>query len=108
MSHERLNTSKIFEQVTKMDEMRQRIVAVMAVVFDINVVDIRENAAPGVIEQWDSMRHMNLVLALEEEFGMRFNDDDVAELITIPLIESIIKESSGSNRSSSEKKRGGV
>lgn len=75
-----------------MTEIRQKILAVMSAVFEIDIDDIPENAAPGVIETWDSLKHMNLVLALEEEFEIRFNDDDIAELITISLIESIIKE----------------
>lgn len=32
------------------------------------------------LEQWDSLKHMHLVLALEEEFGIEFDDDEVSGL----------------------------
>jgi len=64
----------------------------MADIFELDAADIPDNASTGVIENWDSIRHMNLIVALEEEFDVRFNDTDIVDLITIPLIESIIKE----------------
>jgi acyl carrier protein len=75
-----------------MTEIKQKVLNTMSDVFEMDLADIPENAAPGVIENWDSIRHMNLVVALEEEFDIRFNDVDIADLITITLIESIIKE----------------
>jgi acyl carrier protein len=35
---------------------------------------------------------MNLVMALEEEFGIRFHDDQLESLISIDLIELRVKE----------------
>ena len=32
------------------------------------------------VEQWDSLKHMHLVMALEEEFGVEFDDDEVSGL----------------------------
>ena len=64
----------------------------MADIFELDAADIPDNASAGVVENWDSIRHMNLIVALEEEFDVRFNDTDIVDLITIPLIESIIKE----------------
>jgi len=65
---------------------------VMARVFGVELVCIGDNASPGNIEQWDSLRHMNLVLALEDEFNVRFPDDQVEQLISFPLIELSLRE----------------
>ena len=75
-----------------MTELKQKIISIMADIFELDASDIPDNASPGVVENWDSIRHMNLIVALEEEFDVRFNDTDIVDLITIPLIESIIKE----------------
>jgi acyl carrier protein len=75
-----------------MSETRQKIINVMAVLFTIDPTEIPPNAAPGVIERWDSLGHMNLVMALEEEFGIRFHDDQLESLISIDLIELCVKE----------------
>ena len=62
----------------------------MAVVFDMEIADIPDNAAPGVIEKWDSLKHMTLIVALEEEFGIRFTDDEMADLLNLDLVHKII------------------
>ena len=75
-----------------MSEAREKIIAVMAVIFETDAVKIPLNASPGVIDKWDSLRHMNLITALEEEFGIRFPDDQIEELISIDLIELSIND----------------
>jgi len=75
--------------------MEERVKQVMAMVFGVEAKDIGANAAPGTIEAWDSMRHMNLVLALEEEFNVRFGEDQIEQLISLPLICLTLRELTG-------------
>jgi acyl carrier protein len=75
--------------------MEDRVKQVMAMVFGVDAGDIGANAAPGTIEAWDSMRHMNLVIALEEEFGVRFGEDQIEQLISLPLICLTLRELTG-------------
>jgi acyl carrier protein len=72
--------------------MTDRITNVMAAVFGVDPASIREDASAGTIEQWDSLRHMSLVLALEEEFDVRFPEDQIDQLISFRLIEHSLKE----------------
>lgn len=44
--------------------------------------DLGFNTAPN----WDSLNHINLMLALEAEFGIEIPDDDVIELTTVGAI----------------------
>jgi acyl carrier protein len=42
------------------------------------------------IQQWDSLKHMHLVMALEEEFGIEFDDGEVSNLASAAaLLDSI-------------------
>lgn len=75
-----------------MSEIKQKILVVMADVFGMDVENIPAEAAPGVIEAWDSLKHMNLVLALEDEFNIRFPDEVIEQLISIELIELNVRE----------------
>jgi acyl carrier protein len=75
--------------------MEERVKQVMAMVFGLDVRDIGANAAPGTIEAWDSMRHMNLVIALEAEFDVRFGEDQIEQLISLPLICLTVRELTG-------------
>ncbi len=72
--------------------MEERIKNVMAAAFGIDVADISDDASPDTITGWDSIGHMKLVVALEEEFGIQFNDDQIAELLNFKLIRLSISE----------------
>lgn len=75
-----------------MSELKKRIRDIMSIVFDIEKEQIKDNSEPGLIENWDSLRHMNLIVALEEEFGIVFTDDEMTELLNMELITSIISD----------------
>ena len=69
-----------------------KIKQVMSAVFEIPVESIVDDASSDNIENWDSLRHLNLILALEEEFGVSIPDDEVGNLVNYKLIEIIIYE----------------
>ena len=72
--------------------MESRIKEVMSAVFEINLEDINDNTSPDTIDIWDSLRHMNLVAALEEEFSIEFNDDEIVEMMNLALVKTILSE----------------
>lgn len=55
--------------------VRERVFRVFAQVMSLPVDQVTEAASPNNTKKWDSLRHMNLVLALEEEFGVELTDD---------------------------------
>lgn len=69
-----------------------KIKQVMSAVFEIPVESIADDASSDNIENWDSLRHLNLILALEEEFGVSIPDDEVGNLVNYKLIEITINE----------------
>lgn len=75
-----------------MNELRQKVRELMAIIFEVDESEIGENTTPDDIENWDSLRHMNLVLALEEEFNIRFADEVLEQMLSLKLIELIVKE----------------
>ena len=38
------------------------------------------------LEGWDSLQHLNLMLALEQEFGVTLDVDDLSTLTSVPAI----------------------
>jgi acyl carrier protein len=70
-----------------------RLQAVVADVLEIAPEEVREdfcyNSAPG----WDSLNHISLMLALEDEFDLVIPDDQVIELTTLRAIrEFMVRE----------------
>ena len=68
------------------NETKDRIINVMSSVFSVSIDDIDDTASPDTLESWDSVNHMNLVIALEEEFLVKLNEEDIIEMINYKLI----------------------
>ena len=66
--------------------VEDRIKNVMSAVFEIPVNKINENASQDTIESWDSLKHMNLICAIENEFEIKFADNEYIEMINLPII----------------------
>lgn len=75
--------------------MEDRIKNVMAAVFEVPVDEITNESSPGNIESWDSLKHMNLVVALEEEFNIRFEDDEIISLVNFNIIVATLRAYAG-------------
>ena len=75
-----------------MEKINERIKQVMSVVFDVPVESISDNASADNIESWDSLRHLNLIIALEEEFAVVIPDEEVGNMINYKLIELVIND----------------
>ena len=71
---------------------------VMATVLGVPVAAISESSSMDTIESWDSIKHMNLVLALEEEFGLSIPDEDAANITSYSLIKLVLDELSKAER----------
>ena len=72
-------------------EAEDRIRNVMAAVFDVPAAEITDEVSPHDIKGWDSLKHMNLVLALEEEFDIRFDEAEIASLVNFRIIAATVR-----------------
>lgn len=73
-------------------EINEKIVNVMSLVFEVNESEIDENSSADTIDKWDSLRHLNLILGLEEEFGISIPDDEVGNMVNYKIIFHVINE----------------
>jgi acyl carrier protein len=72
--------------------LEDRIKNVMSAVFELPIDQITDDSSPDNIDAWDSLKHMNLVVALEDEFNVQFTDEDIIELINMKLIKAVLLE----------------
>ena len=74
------------------DKIKDRINNIMSAVFEVPVEEIYEDFSHDNVRSWDSMKHMNLVVAMEEEFNVQFLDEEIVEMVNYSLIKHIIFE----------------
>ena len=72
------------DQIT--GDVEVRIQAVISDVFGLDPEEIGAATSKETIPTWDSLQHLIVILALEEEFDIHFSDDETASLVTFPVI----------------------
>lgn len=75
-----------------MNKLELAIQQIMASVFAIPLEQITLESTQDHIEAWDSLKHLDLVVALEDEFDIFFPAEEIGHLISFKLIEVIINE----------------
>lgn len=69
-----------------------RLKQIISTVLNTPTENINSDTSMDTIEKWDSLQHMNLVLALEDAFEIIIPDDEAANITSYPLIKLVIKE----------------
>ena len=59
-------------------------------VFDDEDITVNETTTSADIEDWDSLEHINLVAAVEQEFGMKFTMGQVVTMKNVGEMVDII------------------
>lgn len=75
-----------------MDRTDVKIQQIMADVFNISVDEITEESSQDTIEAWDSLKHLDLVVALEEEFDISIPVEEIGAMVSFKLVSFIVKE----------------
>lgn len=67
-----------------------RVASVFGEVFAVDSGVVTRETVPDDIEKWDSLGHMKMVEALEEEFDLHFELDDMMEMVSVDQILEIL------------------
>ena len=70
--------------------MEDKIKEVISNIFGTPLNEINGQSSPDTIENWDSINHMKLITALEEEFDIEFTDEEILEMQNVKLIKYIL------------------
>ena len=69
-----------------------RLKRTIAGVLGIPESEIGEETTIDTVGAWDSLKHLNLVLALEEQFGVSLTEEQSFEILSYPLIKAVLGE----------------
>jgi acyl carrier protein len=71
--------------------MEERVSRVFAAVFQVPPESVPTAFREQSMSTWDSLMHLNLALALEDEFGIRFEDEEFAKLDSFDAAVNMIR-----------------
>jgi acyl carrier protein len=61
-------------------------------VLGIPASSIGDETSVDSVAAWDSLKHLSLVLALEERFGISFTEEQTLEIVSYPLVKTVLNE----------------
>lgn len=64
----------------------------MGAVLEVDPGRIGPETSTDTVASWDSLKHMRLVIALEEAFDVTIPDDDVVTMTSYAIIKMVIEE----------------
>lgn len=75
-----------------MNSNEQLLKNTLATVFNVPVDIIGEDSSMDTLSQWDSVKHLNLVLAVEDAFNVSLTEEQSLEILSFPLIKIVLAE----------------
>ena len=61
----------------------ERLTEVFQIVFNDDGIELRDEMTAHDIPHWDSLANINLMFSVEQEFGVRFRDDQFASFADV-------------------------
>jgi acyl carrier protein len=74
------------------EDVYERLTEVFIDVFDDEDIELSDKTTSDDIEDWDSLEHVNLIVAIEQEFGMKFTMGEVTGMKNVGAMVDIIAQ----------------
>ncbi|MCM1081998.1 MAG: acyl carrier protein [Clostridium sp.] len=71
--------------------VKERLQEIFRSIFDDESLEIFEEMTSEDIEEWDSLTHMNLILDIEKEFGIKFTTKEITKAKNVGEFLAIIE-----------------
>lgn len=73
---------------TRLQNIQRTISAVLGIEENL----ITEDSSPDNLPGWDSVNHLNIIMALEEACGTSFSPEETMEMTSVKLINLLLEE----------------
>ena len=70
--------------------VESRLITIMRETFNDPKLELRDDLTAADVEGWDSLTHINLIVAVESDFGIRLSTADVRSLRNVGDFVNII------------------
>lgn len=72
----------------------RQIIELVAQALNVPAAGINLSTTPGDVEGWDSVQHLNLVLALEQALAIQFTPEEMERMQSVGEIVAVVKAKS--------------
>lgn len=74
--------------------LKEKVFKVISQLMSVPFEEINEDSSAKNLEKWDSFQHINLILALEEEFKIKFTEEEIMGMENARVILEVLRKKS--------------
>ncbi|HUC79689.1 MAG TPA: acyl carrier protein [Flavisolibacter sp.] len=76
-------------------DLLEELAIIFREVFEDETITLSRNTTATDIEQWDSLTHIEMIVAVEKHFSIRFNSMDLKKLENVGDLTDMIQQKRG-------------
>jgi acyl carrier protein len=74
------------------ESVETRLLRIIETVFKVSSDSVDDDFSIDNVETWDSLAHLNLVLLIEQEFGVSLTEEETVEILSFKLIKLTLRD----------------
>ena len=67
-----------------------KVTDILRILFNRPDLELNDNLTAKDVPGWDSFNHVNLIINIEEEFGVRFSNDEVGGIQNVGNLKKLL------------------
>jgi acyl carrier protein len=71
-------------------EIWNQVRGIAADIFEVDPKALNASTSPEQVDKWDSIQHLNLVLALEGKYGIAFEPEEMEQMTNLGEIAALV------------------
>lgn len=75
--------------------MEQEVKAIMSQILEIPIGEINTATSMDSVDTWDSLRHMEIISAIEQQFQIEFEAEEAMDMTNLGVIMRILAAKKG-------------
>lgn len=72
--------------------MEQKVIEIIARILGVDVEDVEMDTSIGDLPGWDSLHHLQIIVELQNEFNVKYSQEDLVELEDISDLIALTKD----------------
>lgn len=72
-------------------EILAQLTPIIREVLDNDSIELRRETTAADVEDWDSVAHVRIMVAVEEEFGVQFDTDELSDIPNVGVLVDLVQ-----------------
>jgi len=72
--------------------VNEKLTELVSELFDIDPSVVSDELTPEDVDQWDSLNHLRLVTAVEQEFEIKLSTSDIESITSLAVLRALIEQ----------------